>query len=116
MGDWVKGNEVQPSVIEADMAGVQGFENFKANINSCSAWSGNFGGRRKRAVGEATEDKEEVPSIMESGSGALQWVKSLVRRARSAEPGKDKNDGGQKKKNKSKNARKAKGDKKKGGK
>merc|ERR1711990_182469 len=85
--DWVKGNEVQPSVIEADMAGVPGFEMFQANINSCSAWSGNFGGRRKRAVGEATEDNEEVPSIMENGSGALQWVKSLVRRARSAEPG-----------------------------
>merc|ERR1711990_695900 len=98
--DWVKGNEVQPSVIEADMAGVPGFEMFQANINSCSAWSGNFGGRRKRAVGEATEDKEEVPSIMENGSGALQWVKSLVRRARSAEPGNDKNEGGKEKKNK----------------
>merc|ERR1711970_1496928 len=112
--DWVKGNEVQPSVIEADMAGVPGFEMFQANINSCSAWSGNFGGRRKRAVGEATEDKEEVPSIMESGSGALQWVKSLVRKARSAEPGNDNNNGGKKKKNKS--ARKGKGDNKKGGK
>jgi len=85
--DWVKGNEVQPSVIEADMAGVPGFDIFKANINSCSAWSGNFGGRRKRAVGDAPEDNEEVPSIMDNGSGALQWVKSLVRRARSAEPG-----------------------------
>merc|ERR1712055_702783 len=106
---WVQGKNVQPSVIEADMAGVPGFEMFQANINSCSAWSGNFGGRRKRAVGEATEDKEEVPSIMENGSGALQWVKSLVRRARSAEPGNDKNEGGKEKKNK-------KGGKKKGGK
>merc|ERR1712050_658395 len=114
MGDWVKGNEVQPSVIEADMAGVPGFDIFKANINSCSAWSGNFGGRRKRAVGEATEDKEEVPSIMESCSGALQWVKSLVRRARSAEPGNDKDNGGKKKNNKNKNVRK--GDQKKDGK
>merc|ERR1712212_806700 len=110
--DWVKGNEVQPSVIEADMAGVPGFEMFQANINSCSAWSGNFGGRRKRAVGEATEDNEEVPSIMENGSGALQWVKSLVRRARSAEPGNDNNNGGKKKKN----TRKTKGGKNKGGK
>merc|ERR1711970_328018 len=107
--DWVKGNEVQPSVIEADMAGVPGFDIFQANINSCSAWSGNFGGRRKRAVGEATEDNEEVPSIMENGSGALQWVKSLVRKARSAEPGNDNNNGGKKKKNKS--ARKGKGNK-----
>merc|ERR1712088_1270224 len=93
--DWVKGKEVQPSVIEGDMAGLQGFDSFKDNINSCSAWSGNFGGRKKRAIGEASEDLEEVPSIMDSGSGALQWVKSLGRRARSAEPGngKGKNDG-----------------------
>merc|ERR1712168_1425862 len=69
------------------MAGIPGFDNFQANINSCSAWSGNFGGRKKREVGVAPEDNEEVPSIMDSGSGALQWVKSLVRRARSAEPG-----------------------------
>merc|ERR1712198_792136 len=103
--DWVKGKEVQPAVIEADMAGIPGFDNFQANINSCSAWSGNFGGRKKREVGDAPEDSEEVPSIMESGSGALQWVKSLVRRARSAEPGNDKNNGGKKKNNKNKNAK-----------
>merc|ERR1711936_1567054 len=46
--DWVKGNKVQPSVIEADMAGLPGFDSFKDDINSCSAWSGNFGGRKKR--------------------------------------------------------------------
>merc|ERR1711934_1204607 len=86
--DWVKGRQVQPSVIEADMAGLPGFDSFKENINSCSAWSGNFGVRKRRAVGDASEDTEEVPSIMESGSGALQWVRSLARRARSAEPGK----------------------------
>ena len=75
--------------------------------------SGNFGGRKRRAVGDASEDTEEVvqkrwhecmictaffsqelcfkdcflmclklickvPSIMESGSGALQWVKFLL--------------------------------------
>merc|ERR1739848_261487 len=78
--DWFKGNEVQPSVIEADMAGLSNFDSFKDNINACSAWSGNFGGRKKRAVGGASEDTEEVPSVMESGSGALQWVRSLVRR------------------------------------
>merc|ERR1711910_279346 len=94
--DWVKENEVQPSVIEADMAGLPDIDSFKENINSCSAWSGNFGGRKKRAVGEASEDTEEVPSVMESGSGALQWVRSLVRRARSADPGKrNKNGQGQ---------------------
>merc|ERR1712130_325433 len=88
--DWVKGNEVQPSVIEAHMAGLQNFDSFKDNINACSTWSGNFGGRKKRAVGDASEDTIEVPSVMESGSGALQWVRSLVRRARNAEPGNEK--------------------------
>jgi len=83
---WVQGKNVQPSVIEADMAGIPDFDGFKREINSCSAWSGNFGGRKKRAVGEAPEENEEVPSLMESGNGALQWVKSLVRRARNAEP------------------------------
>merc|ERR1712088_534159 len=106
--DWVKGKEVQPSVIEDDMAGLADFDSFKENINSCSAWSGNFGGRKKRAAGEASEDLEEVPSIMDSGRGALQWVRSLVRRARSAEPGKG--DGkGKKKRNGKGKGKKGKG-------
>jgi len=112
--DWVKGRQVQPSVIEADMAGLPGFDSFKENINSCSAWSGNFGGRKRRAVGDASEDTEEVPSIMESGSGALQWVRSLVRRARSAEP--KKGDKGKKVSNKDKGKGKGKGRKNRNGK
>merc|ERR1712210_12000 len=112
--DWVKGRQVQPSVIEDDMAGLQGFDRFKENINSCSAWSGNFGGRKRRAVGDASEDTEEVPSIMESGSGALQWVRSLVRRARSAEP--KKGDKGKKVSNKDKGKGKGKGRKNRNGK
>merc|ERR1712203_933749 len=118
---WVQEKNVQPSVIEADMAGIPDFDGFKNNINSCSAWSGNFGGRKKRAVGEAPEVNEEVPSLMESGNGALQWVKSLVRRARNAEPengnGKKKDDGkgkGKKGKGKKRNVKKEK--KKNGGK
>merc|ERR1712241_592130 len=85
----VKGNQVQPSVIEADMAGLPGFDSFKDDINSCSAWSGNFGGRKKRDLGSEDEELEEVPSVMESGNGPLQWVRSLVRNVRSAEPGKE---------------------------
>merc|ERR1712107_101720 len=88
--DWVKGNQVQPSVIEADMAGLPGFDSFKDDINSCSAWSGNFGGRKKRDLGSEDEELEEVPSVMESGNGPLQWVRSLVRNVRSAEPDKEK--------------------------
>merc|ERR1712032_268309 len=110
---WVQGKNVEPSVIEADMAGIPDFDGFKDNINKCSAWSGNFGGRKKRAVGEAPEENEEVPSLMESGNGALQWVKSLVRRARNAEPAKGdgKNNGG-KKRNRKNKPRKGKGNRK----
>merc|ERR1711936_1519149 len=100
------GNKVQPSVIEADMAGVPDFESFKQNIGSCSAWSGNFGGRKRRAIGNALEDNEEVPSIMESGNGALTWVKTLVRRVRDGQSEINKSSKGKGKKNK--NARKTK--------
>jgi len=112
--DWVKGNQVQPSVIEADMAGLPGFDSFKDDINSCSAWSGNFGGRKKRDLGSEDEELEEVPSVMESGNGPLQWVRSLVRNVRSAEPGKeDKKGKGKKgKKGKGRKADKGKGKKK----
>jgi len=118
--DWVKGNKVQPSVIEADMAGLPGFDSFKDDINSCSAWSGNFGGRKKRDLGSEDEELEEVPSVMESGNGPLQWVRSLVRNVRSAEPGKDNKKGKGKKgkgkdkgkKGKGRKAEKGKGNKK----
>jgi len=118
--DWVKGNQVQPSVIEADMAGLPGFDSFKDDINSCSAWSGNFGGRKKRDLGSEDEELEEVPSVMESGNGPLQWVRSLVRNVRSAEPGKDNKKGKGKKgkgkdkgkKGKGRKAEKGKGNKK----
>merc|ERR1712032_305044 len=115
---WVQGKNVEPSVIEADMAGIPDFDGFKDNINKCPAWSGNFGGRKKRAVGEAPEENEEVPSLMESGNGALQWVKSLVRRARNAEPAKGdgKNNGGKGKGNRKNKPRKGKKEAKEGGK
>jgi len=111
--DWVKGNKVQPSVIEADMAGLPGFDSFKDDINSCSAWSGNFGGRKKRDLGSEDEELEEVPSVMESGNGPLQWVRSLVRNVRSAEPGKEEKKIGKKgKKGRGRKAEKGKGNKK----
>merc|ERR1712211_144086 len=109
--DWVKGDQVQPSVVEADMAGLPGFDSFKDDINSCSAWSGNFGGRKKRDLGSEDEEVEEVPSVMESGNGPLQWVRSLVRNVRSAEPDKEKKGKG---KGKGKKGRGRKADKGKG--
>merc|ERR1712180_466519 len=108
--DWVKGNKVQPSVIEADMAGLPGFDSFKDDINSCSVWSGNFGGRKKRDLGSEDEELEEVPSVMENGNGPLQWLRSLVRNVRSAEPEKENKEKG--KKGKGRKAEKKKGKKK----
>merc|ERR1712116_32876 len=75
---------------------------FKDDINSCSAWSGNFGGRKKRDLGSEDEELEEVPSVMESGNGPLPWVRSLVRNVRSAEPEKENKKKGKKGKGKDK--------------
>merc|ERR1719320_1445853 len=92
------------------MAGLPGFDSFRDDINSCSAWSGNFGGRKKRDLGSEDEELEEVPSVMESGNGPLQWVRSLVRNVRSAEPGKkDEKKGKKGKKGKGKRTQKGKG-------
>merc|ERR1712012_175103 len=112
--DWVKGNQVQPSVVETDMAGLPGFDSFKDDINSCSAWTGNFGGRKKRDLGSEDEEVEEVPSVMESGNGPLQWARSLVRNVRSAEPDKENKRNAKKGKGKGKKGRGRKADKGKG--
>merc|ERR1719320_884765 len=55
----------------------------------CASWNGDFGSRRKREVGEAETEEEasNVPSVMESGSSALGWLKAAVRKTRSAAPG-----------------------------
>merc|ERR1711955_177391 len=55
------------------------------------SWNGNFGSRRKREVGdsETEEEASNVPSVMESGSSALGWLKAAVRKTRSAEPEKE---------------------------
>merc|ERR1712218_394059 len=71
-------------------------------------------------LGSEDEELEEVPSVMESGNGPLQWVRSLVRNVRSAEPGKDNKKGKGKKgkgkdkgkKGKGRKAEKGKGNKK----
>jgi len=89
---WVNEADVlSPDAIKGDLAGLEsGTKNeFDGNIDKCASWNGDFGSRRKREAGE-TETEEEasnVPSVMESGSSALGWLKSAVRKARSAEPG-----------------------------
>merc|ERR1711970_1540308 len=106
---WVNEADVlSPDAIKGDLAGLEsGTKNeFDGNIDKCASWNGDFGSRRKREAGE-TETEEEasnVPSVMESGSAALGWLKAAVRKTRSAEPGK--------KSEKKPNGKKAKGQKK----
>merc|ERR1711942_80667 len=79
---------------KGDLAGMEAGAKteFDGNIDKCASWNGDFGSRRKREV-EETETEEEasnVPSVMESGSSALGWLKAAVRKTRNSEPGKGK--------------------------
>merc|ERR1739838_1145903 len=91
---WVNGaGSLNPDAIKGDLAGLESGTKteFDGNIDKCASWNGDFGSRRKREAGE-TETEEEasnVPSVMESGSAALGWLKTAVRKTRSAEPGKE---------------------------
>merc|ERR1712106_266777 len=92
---WVAGDAVAADIIKADLVGLEsGMKSeFDGNIDKCAGWSGSFGARRKREAGETETDTEvaDVPSVMESGSSALSWLRSAVRKTRSAEPDKGKN-------------------------
>merc|ERR1711892_474830 len=94
---WVAGDAVAADVIKADLVGLEsGMKSeFDGNIDKCAGWSGSFGARRKREAGETETDTEvaDVPSVMESGSSALSWLRSAVRKTRNAEPDKGKNNG-----------------------
>jgi len=90
---WVNGaGDLNPDAIKGDLTGLESGtkSEFDGNIDKCAGWNGDFGSRRKREAGE-TETEEEVsnvPSVMESGSSALGWLKAAVRKTRNAEPGK----------------------------
>merc|ERR1712243_535097 len=92
---WVnEAGSLNPDAIKGDLAGLESGtkSEFDGNIDKCASWNGDFGSRRKREAGE-TETEEEVsnvPSIMESGSSALGWLKAAVRKTSNAEPGKKK--------------------------
>merc|ERR1712106_769850 len=85
--------------IKADMTGLEASEKaeFDNNIDACAAWSGSFGSRKKREV--------NVPEVMENDNKALNWLRSIVRKTRSADPGQKKKK--MKKKVKSENQTKA---------
>merc|ERR1711892_251655 len=109
---WGAGDAVAADVIKADLVGLEsGMKSeFDGNIDKCAGWNGSFGSRRKREAGETDTEVADVPSVMESGSSALSWLRSAVRKTRSAEPDKGMNNGengkGKGKKDKGKNAKK----------
>jgi len=77
---WVDGSgAADAEAIKADLAGLDdGLKSdFDGNIDACAAWSGSFGSRKKR---------EAVPDVMGSGRAALNWLRSAVRKTRSADP------------------------------
>merc|ERR1712002_1181298 len=125
---WENGaGDLSPDNIKGDLAGLEtgAKRDFDENIDKCASWNGDFGSRRKRETGdsETEEEASNVPSVMESGSSALGWLKAAVRKTRNAEPGNGNgnkkpqkgkqrtqkrkgNKGTQKKKGKKRNARK----------
>merc|ERR1712142_930805 len=95
---WVDGaGNLSPDAIKGDLAGLGTGEKaeFDDNIDKCASWNGDFSSRRKREVGENETEEEvsNVPSVMETGSSALSWLKAAVRKVRSAEPAKNGNNG-----------------------
>merc|ERR1712058_123587 len=100
---------LSPDAIKGDLAGLGTGEKseFDDNIDKCANWNGDFSSRRKREIGENETEEEvsNVPSVMESGSSALSWLKAAVRKVRSAEPAKN---GNNDKGGKGKNAKKSK--------
>merc|ERR1712083_399371 len=113
MGGWINAaGNLDPDVIKNDLTGLD--DDLKAafdgNIDKCAAWNGNFGSsRKKRGTGE-TDTDDVAPSIMEKDGSVLGWLKSALRKTRSADPQKN----GNGKKGKGGNARKGKSKKKKG--
>jgi len=112
---WINAaGNLDPDVIKNDLTGLD--DDLKAafdgNIDKCAAWNGNFGSsRKKRGTGE-TDTDDVAPAIMEKEGSVLGWLKSALRKTRSADPqngGKGKNS----KKKKGRKAGKGKGKKKK---
>merc|ERR1712042_348532 len=112
---WINAaGNLDPDVIKNDLTGLD--DNLKAafdgNIDKCAAWNGNFGSSRKKRGTEETDTDDVAPAIMEKEGAVLGWLKSALRKTRSADPQNARKGKGKKKKGKK--ARKGKNKKKKG--
>jgi len=119
---WVDASgKVDADAVKGDLGGLEaGLKaDFDGNIDKCATWGGSFASRNKR---EADDDIADIPAVMEKGGHPLNWVRSVIRKTRSAEPQKGNGKGektnknknkGKGKKNKTRNAKKGKGKNKK---
>jgi len=100
---WVDAaGSVDADAVKADLVGLDaGLKGeFDENIDKCAAWDGSFASRKKREV--------DIPEVMEKGGQPLNWIKSVIRRTRSAEP-QNENANKKRKKNKNRSAKNGKG-------
>merc|ERR1719147_416858 len=86
---WINAaGNLDPDVIKNDLTGLD--DNLKAafdgNIDKCAAWNGNFGSSRKKRGTEETDTDDVAPAIMEKEGSVLGWLKSALRKTRSADP------------------------------
>jgi len=122
---WVDASgKVDADAVKGDLGGLEaGLKaEFDGNIDKCATWAGSFASRKKR---EADDDIADIPAVMEKGGHPLNWVRSVIRKTRSAEPQNGngngeknnkntKNGKGKKGKNKNRSGKKGKGKGKKG--
>merc|ERR1712055_899486 len=83
---WVDASgNVDANAVKGDLGGLEaGLKaEFDGNIDKCAAWAGSFSSRKKR---EADVEIADIPAVMEKGGHPLNWVRSVIRKTRSAEP------------------------------
>merc|ERR1711936_908771 len=104
---WVDDSgKVDADAVKGDLGGLEAElkADFDGNIDKCATWGGSFASRKKR---EADDDIADIPAVMEKGGHPLNWVRSVIRKTRSAEPqngnGKGEKNNKNKKKGKGKN-------------
>merc|ERR1711936_1155105 len=119
---WVDASgKVDANAVKGDLGGLEaGLKSeFDGNIDKCATWAGSFASRKKR---EADDETADIPAVMEKGGHPLNWIRSVVRKTRSAEPQNGNGKGektnknkkkGKGKKNQTRNAKKGKGKNKK---
>merc|ERR1719466_303634 len=83
---WVDASgNVDANAVKGDLEGLEaGLKaELDGNIDKCATWAGSFASRKNR---EADDETADIPAVMEKGGHPLNWVRSVIRKTRSAEP------------------------------